>query len=149
MAEQIGSAQHLLETGLVQAHLLGAGEFRHLVVLDELERAGHQPVVDRVEDDEMVRFGDELDEIEALRAAVENGDIVRHRIGAVESLDGAHAETFVRPEDVADAEYQDARRGGGVMLRHQSASSSLNSRSPEIIEEMIDWRLMMSSRTAT
>ena len=37
-AEQVGGRQHFLEAGLVQAHLLGAGEFRDLVALDQLQR---------------------------------------------------------------------------------------------------------------
>ncbi len=43
----------------------------------------------------IIGLGHVMDEIEPLRAAIENGDIVGHLVGLVEGLDGAHAETLV------------------------------------------------------
>jgi hypothetical protein len=49
------AGNHFLEAGLVQAHLLGAHEARHLVAFDALHGAGFQAVIDRVEHDQALR----------------------------------------------------------------------------------------------
>ena len=71
LAGELRERQHLLETGLVQAHLLGAHEARHGVVAHLLQRAGFEAVVDGVEDQQRVGFLHVLDQVQALGAAVD------------------------------------------------------------------------------
>lgn len=76
-AEQCVGSQHLLETGLVQAHLLGAEQARHRFAPDAFEGARLKAVVDGIEDDEQIGGADAVRQIQALGAAVEQGDVVR------------------------------------------------------------------------
>ena len=125
----------------MQAHFLRAREFRHFVALHELQGSGNQTVIDGVEHQQVVGLLHELHEVEPLCAAVEQTDIFRRCEQGVERLERADPKTFIGPEDVADAEDED-------FLVPSQTSSSRNWRSPEIIDEIIDWRDMMSSRTA-
>jgi len=92
----------------VQAHLLGAHEARHLVVAHFLERARRQSVVDGVEDQQRVGFLHMLDQVQALRAAIDEAHVPGELPAALQGLDAAHAEAFVGPQQVADAQYHDA-----------------------------------------
>mmetsp|Transcript_4944 Transcript_4944/g.17869 ORF Transcript_4944/g.17869 Transcript_4944/m.17869 type:complete len:313 (+) Transcript_4944:2198-3136(+) len=106
---ELRQAQHLLESGLVQAHLLGPHEARHFVVLDQLQRAGREPVVDGVEDQQAARALHMLDQVQPLRAAVHQIHVRREVPALLQRFDAAHAEALVGPQQVADAEHDDRR----------------------------------------
>ena len=81
---------------------------RHFVIAQYLQRAGWQTEIDRVEYEHAPRRFDVLEQVEAERAAVEQHHVRRRkRKGCIQRLDGAHAETFVGPEQIADAQDQD------------------------------------------
>ena len=86
---------------------------------------------------------DVVDEVEALRAAVHHQNVVGKAPAAVKFLHAAHAEPFIGPQDIADAEDQDGARR---VYRH--LPSSLNMRQPLTMVLIMLCRLMMSSRTA-
>ena len=51
-AQKFGRRQHFLKSRLMQTDLFRAEEFGHLAALDQLDRAGLQPVIDRIEHDQ-------------------------------------------------------------------------------------------------
>ena len=71
------------------------------------------------------------------------------RIALVQRLDGAHAETFVGPQHVADAEHQHTgrRRRNHGLLRGRPGVHFFATRQPLIIVLMTVSSEQMSSRT--
>ena len=65
-------------------------------------------VVDGIEDQQAIGFLHVGQQVEALRAAVHQRHLRREGPAGVERLDAAHAEAFVGPQDVADAEDENA-----------------------------------------
>ncbi len=153
MTGELREAQHVLEAGLVQAHLARAEVARHGLVLDQLDAPGRQAVVDRVEDQQVVGARDDVDQVQALGAAVDQLDLRRELPALLQGLDAAHAEALVGPQHVADAQHDDARRlrcgsGAGRACRRGHGFQSLKVRWPETIVLTMLWRPTMSSRIA-
>ena len=94
----------------MQAHLAHAQVRRNVVVPDDLERAGLEPVVDGVEDEDPAGVLHVRQQVEALRAAVHERDRLGEAPALVERRDRAHAEALVGPEHVADAQHQRVHR---------------------------------------
>ncbi len=84
---------------------------RDLVVACDDQRARLAAVRDGIEQQHVGGVEQQRHEREAERAAVEHLD-VRGEVPAVaEGFHATHAEAFVGPENVADAEHDDAARG--------------------------------------
>jgi hypothetical protein len=94
---EVGGGDDFLEAGLVQAHLLGTHEARHLVALDAFHRPRRQAVVDRVEHDQAFGALHVRQQVEALGTAIHHGDTLRHLPLRRQMLDATHAETLVGP----------------------------------------------------
>ena len=109
LPEKLGCRQNLLKPCLVQAHLLRAEKVRNVVIFDELESAGREPVIDGVENNEDIGRDHMLDKVKALRAAIHKFDVCRKLVEAIQRLDRAHSKTFIGPEQIADAEDSDSR----------------------------------------
>ena len=96
-ASLVREREQLLERRLVQAHHR-VGRHRHLRVAKYAQGTGRQLVVDRVDHEHAIRRADAVEQIHALRAAVDQLHVRRERVAPLQRLDAAHAEALtVRP----------------------------------------------------
>jgi len=116
---------------------------------EDAQRACGQLVVDGIEHQHVVGIADMVEQVHALRAAVDHRDLGRHLPAMVQCLDGPHAEALVGPQHVADAQHQHRRRGcgDGSLLCGRRGAHFLATRQPLIIVLMTVSPEQMSSRT--
>ena len=111
MLEQFETREDVVHAGLVQAHLAAGHESGHLRIARYEQAARFAAVIDRVEQQHVRRVEQQGHQRQAKSAAVEDLDRRGEVPAVAERLDATYAEAFVGPQQVADAEDDDALRG--------------------------------------
>ena len=96
----------------------------HGIVFKAVDRTGRTVARHRIEDEQLFRPREEMQQLRAERSAVKQADIGRKTIVFLQILYRTHAEPLIPQDDVADAEHRHGRDRNQLVLIHIHRDSS-------------------------